>query len=30
MFFEQDGRRLYYEVHGEGDPALLFVHGCMS
>lgn len=30
MFLEKDGKGLYYEVHGEGDPALLFVHGWMA
>ena len=29
MFLERDGVQLYYDVQGEGEPALLFVHGWM-
>lgn len=27
MFLNRDGVKLYYEVHGSGEPTLLFVHG---
>ncbi len=30
MFLEKAGKNLYYEVQGEGEPTLLFVHGWMA
>lgn len=30
MFLEKAGKKLYYEVHGDGEPALLFVHGWLG
>ncbi|RLC12220.1 MAG: hypothetical protein DRI57_17945 [Deltaproteobacteria bacterium] len=30
MFLEKAGKKLYYEVQGEGEPTLLFVHGWMA
>jgi len=30
MFLEKAGKKLYYEVQGEGEQTLLFVHGWMA
>ena len=30
MFLEKDGKKLFYEVQGQGEPTLLFVHGWLA
>ncbi len=30
MILEKAGKKLFYEVHGQGEPTLLFVHGWMG